>query len=746
MDKKDLLKAIGEVDQDLVEQAAPKGSRSRRTQRWIPAAVAAACMLLGVLAISGGWFKRETEPEGGMMVSKVSIDYGEAKKIAEESESTAPAPAPVLESTTAPSSIKNELTAETTALAETQAPAILYQKDGITVQEGRGGSSGSRMEAELAYLTEQELFTQPLVIRAVLTDYKPLVITQEYSIFSDNKIYAALMSFEPISVLHGELPPGQETVKVFANYYTNTSLEDLSLSLRTAGKGREGIIMLHPMEEWHPEYMTQLADYVPGDNQRFAIWEMPGGGLSYDKHAFIGLEKSWTLDQAEAYARQLIGDKTEAPADFIFSFSYRSYGLVPEDTYMRSFDSASGLYSVKGTAHMEMEYGAENLETRVRVEKEILDKIYRALLRLKDMPEMLSDGDNAGGHETTRIEISWFAEGGSRRVLFSGSDNGMDRSDVNRLTMTLFELQQYLEKCTDMQGWQEKLMAMGDKERRARSEEIVAALEAAFAEQYGPGGKPEYFRAAEISDGGYLEIWLFPWSKENQKEIQEMLPEGYRTGMLFGWGDPADSPSIQYDHRMSLALHGTVQKQEGRRKIIDWESLGEGSPEKEIRLGYLYEDGSRTEGYSISFEEDKEEWTPFASLRMVIRGQEKDLESGLITGRQDLEFAWYCCVCRGFRPVTQEEKEAYGEPLAWIYAERDEVESSIFLVMDNGRLLRSSGTWPERPMPTDPSVDAVTALETWGEEIWLQLLATGLWYCEGRGEQTELGTPGLKWR
>ena len=70
MDKKDLLKAIGEVDQDLVEQAAPKGSRSRRTQRWIPAAVAAACMLLGVLAISGGWFKRETEPEGGMMVSK----------------------------------------------------------------------------------------------------------------------------------------------------------------------------------------------------------------------------------------------------------------------------------------------------------------------------------------------------------------------------------------------------------------------------------------------------------------------------------------------------------------------------------------------------------------------------------------------------------------------------------------------------------------------------------------------------
>ena len=96
--------------------------------------------------------------------------------------------------------------------------------------------------------------------------------------------------------------------------------------------------------------------------------------------------------------------------------------------------------------------------------------------------------------------------------------------------------------------------------------------------------------------------------------------------------------------------------------------------------------------------------------------------------------------------ITQEEKEAYGEPLAWIYAERDEVESSIFLVMDNGRLLRSSGTWPERPMPTDPSVDAVTALETWGEEIWLQLLATGLWYCEGRGEQTELGTPGLKWR
>ena len=756
MDKKDLLNAIGEVDQELVEAAAPKGLRIRLRPRRIAAGtIAAACLLLAIFAVSGGWFKRETRPEETKLPSEVSRDNEETKKITGTSASTAPDPLP--ESTPAPASSESTpapaSSESTPASTETQAPVILYQKDGITVQEGRGGSSGSRMEAQLAYLTEQELFTQPLVMRAVLTDYKPLVITQEYSIFSDNKIYAALMSFEPISVLHGELPPGQETVKVFANYYTNTSLEDLSLSLRTAGKGREGIIMLYPMEEWHPEYMTQLADYVPRDNQRFAIWEMPGGGLSYDKHAFIGLEKSWTLDQAEAYARQLIQDKTEAPADFSFSFSYRSYGLAPEDTYMRSFDSASGLYSVVGTAHMEMEYGAENLETRVRVEKEILDKIYRALQRLKDMPEMLSDGDNAGGRETTRIEISWFAEGGSRRVLFSGSDNGMDRSDVNRLTMTLLELQQYLEKCTDMQGWQEKLMAMGDKERRARSEEIVAALEAAFAEKYGPGGKPEYFQLAEISEGGYLTLWLDPWSKEYQKEIKDLLPEEYRKGFLFGQGrGTAEQGSNLYDVRMGLVLGRTMQEREPRWQIIQEETFLKEPLENRLKLGYRYEDGRQSAWYSILLKGQEEEWEPFARLRMQLRvpGSEEGLLSAPITRRDDLEYAYFLSVCRSFRPIREEDRQGAGEPLAWIYYE-NQYSDGILLLLEDGRLMHSSGTYPERPLPADDSVDTVTAYYAGlSEADMLHLLAIGLWYTEERETvpQPEAASsePGLRWR
>ena len=743
MDKKDLLNAIGEVDQELVEAAAPKGLRNRLRPRRIAAGtIVAACLLLAIFAVSGGWFKRETRPEETKLPSEVGTDYEETKKITETSASTAPDPLP--EITPAPASSESTL-----APTETQAQKILYQKDGITVKEGSGGSSGSRMEAQLAYFTEQELFTQPLVMRAVLTDYKPLVITQEYSVFSDNKIYAALMTFEPISVLHGELPPGQETVKVFANSYTNTSLEDLNLSLRTAGKGREGIIMLYPMEDWHPEYMTELADYVPGDNQRFAIWEMPGGGLSYDKHAFIGLEKSWTLDQAEAYARQLIEDEEEAPEDFVLQYRSEYYGEVPEDNSFFSFDSSSGAYSEEGSTYLEEEYGAENLKTIIRPEREILNQMYRRLKRMKDMPEQLSSGGSAGYPGSRYIEIIWTAGGVTHRISYSGSA----LSSQERLYQLETELRHYLNRCQDMRQWQGELYTIGNSRRRARSEEIKAALEAAFAEKYGPGGKPEYFQLAEISEGGYLTLWLEPWSEEYQKEIRALLPEEYRKGFLFDAGrGRSEQGSSLYDFRMGLVLGRTMQEREPRWQIIQEETFLKEPLENRLRIGYRYEDGRQSAWYSILLKGKEEEWKPFAGLRMQLRvpGSEEGLLSEPITRRDDLEYAYYLSVCRSFRPIREEDRQGAGEPLAWIYYE-NQYSDGILLLLEDGRLMHSSGTYPERPLPADESVDTVTAYYAGlSEADMLHLLAIGLWYTEERETvpQPEAASsePGLRWR
>ncbi|MBQ7146136.1 MAG: hypothetical protein IJR95_05155 [Lachnospiraceae bacterium] len=763
MDKKDLLNAIGEVDQELVEAAAPKGLRNRLRPRRIAAGtIAAACLLLAIFAVSGGWFKRETRPKETKLPSEVGTDYEETKKITGTSASTAPAPLP--EITPAPAS--SEITQahasseSTPASTETQAQEILYQKDGITVKEGSGGSSGSHTDFSLAYLTEQELFTQPLVMRAVLTDYKPLVITitQEYSIFSDNKIYAALMSFEPISVIHGELPPGQGTVKVFADTYANSSLEDLNFSLRTAGKGREGIIMLHPMEgESHPEYMTQLADYVPGDNQRFAIWEMPGGGLAYEKSAFPGLEKSWTLDQAEAYARQLIEDEEEAPEDFALQMRFQYYGHVPEDNRFFSFDSSSGAYSEEGSTYLEEEYGAENLKTIIRPEREILNQMYRRLKRMKDMPEQLSSGGSVGYPDSQYIEIIWTAEGVTRRISYSGSAFS-SHENLERLYQLETELRHYLNRCQDMRQWQGELYTIGNSRRRARSEEIKAALEAAFAEKYGPGGKPEYFQLAEISEGGYLTLWLEPWSEEYQKEIQALLPEEYRKGFLFSEGrGRSEQGSSLYDFRMGLVLGRIMQEREPRWQIIQEETFLKEPLENRLRIGYRYEDGRQSAWYSILLKGQEEEWEPFARLRMQLRvpGSEEGLLSEPITRRDDLEYAYYLSVCRDFRPIREEDRQEAGEPLAWIYYENQDPDGGtaegILLLLEDGRLMHSSGAYPEKPLPTDDSVDTVTAYySALPEADMLHLLAIGLWYTEERAEvpQPEAASsePGLRWR
>ena len=111
-----------------------------------------------------------------------------------------------------------------------------------------------------------------------------------------------------------------------------------------------------------------------------------------------------------------------------------------------------------------------------------------------------------------------------------------------------------------------------------------------------------------------------------------------------------------------------------------------------------------------------------------------------------MEYAYFLSVCRSFRPIREEDRQGAGEPLAWIYYE-NQYSDGILLLLEDGRLMHSSAAYPERPLPTDESVDTVTAYYAGlSEADMLHLLAIGLWYAEDRGEQTELESAGLKWK
>lgn len=547
MDKKDLLKAIGEVDESLVREAAPKkineaaegssvsSGTVKKFRQWAGLAVAA-CLLIAFFAIGLPLLKREPvktpDFSGGAQASDTeSIDAmktsdTDSTDAIRESETLTPA------SSAAP------------AATTTTEPRIFYQKDGVTVSErsGKRSTDNSVTEYCLDYLTEEELFTRPLVLRAVLTGIQPLEISQILPDGTERISFVSVLSFEVVSVLNGSLPEGQSIVKVWADRHVGTSLEGLSLSLDGAVKEQEGIIMLYEMEDWYPEYMKQMADFTPGDNQRFAVWEVPGIGLSFSKTDFYNVDPDWNLDQVEAYARSVIEDDEPAPADFALTLRRMYYGIVPEDNSARYYDSAGGIYSERGSYHEEKKYGAEALETTVIPEREILDQIYNVLKRVSDLPEMLSETDHAGEPDSSLLELSWVANGETHRIFWAGKEK--QSREAQRLSSALIEVLHYLHSSQDYRAWQDKLSKIDSAKNRARSEEILAVMWAVFEEKYGPGGTPDYFRKAEIIEGGYLQVWLYPCNDETVKAFQSLLPEGYEV-WLFAEDAVSTDPSNQ---------------------------------------------------------------------------------------------------------------------------------------------------------------------------------------------------------
>lgn len=523
MDNRDLLKALGGIGEEYIREAEPQETTpaSKRLHFLRPAVLgsaAAACLLLGIAAWQSGLFTRRENP--GPRDPAAAVLSGEETGLSETTadpseKETDPPASETLQASEAPESESGEPGAD-----------VLYQKDGVTVRPFSGVSDPNAPTAQacLAYLTEEELFGGSFTMRARLTDIQPVeIINDRFEPPLDRSI-GAVLTFEPISVLRGDLPDNAP-VRVYAPFYLNTSLESLNYSLRHMDKGREGIIMLYKMNSTgYPEYMTALADYAPGDNQRFAIWEMPGGGLAFDQSAFPGVDKNWTLDQAEAYARDIIENK--APRDFSVQFMFRYSGEAENEAVSLYYDSRNGYYSEAGTAWMEEEYGAENLVTHLDADAETLGKIYRSCLRLKDLPEIITGGGSADGPNTVTIEISWTADGEQHRTSYSGSWYRDHLPDALKLEQTRTELLHYLQDCEARRKWEAGLTPIAAARRTVRAEAAKTALEAAFAEQYGPGGAPSWFRRAVITEGGYLEVWLAPCSKANMEEIRNLIPDG----------------------------------------------------------------------------------------------------------------------------------------------------------------------------------------------------------------------------
>lgn len=516
MSKMDFLNDLNEIDEKMIEEAAPKkaGSGNGRFLAW---ALAAAAVILTVglgvwLHEKNGKVLPETDPVG--------VADGSEQQMTEEPE-------------TDPKVTDTSVTME----ASTQDPDILYEDSWKIVRRVTEPVSGAVIsQACLAYLTERELLTHcNVLLRAKLTDITNISIEDKSMERLTGNPYiteACILTLEPVSVLRGELKK-EGPVRLFVNKHINSSLEGLNQSLRTAEVGKEGILMLYD-NNYEDSVFKALADYAPGDNMRFAIWSN-GSNLLFWKDAFPGFSTSWTLDEAEAYARSVISDYEEPPADFAFTVSWKYWGGEEIENRCYQYDSRSRIYSALGDRAWERDYGEENLTSILNLRPEDLNEIYRVLGPLSELQEELPSTGHAGDPYTEEIEIWFRAKGEEKRVFYSGVYY-RPGEDFQKLSSTETAVRHYLEKSHSFRVWMDILEEYAALRRSDISKEISEALLKAFDEQL--GGAPAYYKGMQIIPGGLLEIFLSPCTEAHIRQIEKLLPE-YDGGYIFAEGSPS---------------------------------------------------------------------------------------------------------------------------------------------------------------------------------------------------------------
>lgn len=431
--------------------------------------------------------------------------------------------------------------------AEAETPAgVLYSDAYVTVREASDSAApGPQEEFCLAYLTERELFTRGLTLEAELTDAADVEIVRK----EDDPLSgigagrATLLTLKPVQVLYGDLPAG-DSIRVVVDQCLNSSLENRSLSAASAWIGRKGIFMIYPIAEPAAgdeslAWRGALANYTVGDNLRFAIWENPGGGLSYLQSAFPGLSGTRSLDRAAEYVREVTAQSGAAPEDFYIEFSCRYWDEDGTEYLARRYDSRSGRFSCEGTPSWEEEYGADHLTTIFPEDRALLDRLYLSCQRLKDLPEELNyTAVKAGAPDSREVRIRFCLDGQEKEIRFTGLYYVPEwaEDDLQRLDQSETEIRHYLEQCAAMRAWEEELRPVRTARLLERSKQTAAALEAALEAKYGPGGAPDFYRGYHFSYG-YLEICLknAPDDRIHEawiREIRELLPPGAGSYLL----------------------------------------------------------------------------------------------------------------------------------------------------------------------------------------------------------------------
>nr|MBQ6242914.1 hypothetical protein [Lachnospiraceae bacterium] len=436
--------------------------------------------------------------------------------------------------------LQKENRAEGTGLwaAEETPGDILYSDEYVTVRKASGSGMETRQEyASLAYLTERELFTGGLTLVAELTDAEDVEIVRKEEdplLTGLGPGRATLLTIKPVQVLYGDLPAG-DSIRVLVDQCLNSSLENRSLSGASAWIGRKAIFMIYPVAEPAEgeealAWRGALANYTVGDNLRFAIWET-AGGLSYLQSAFPGLSKTWSLDQAADYVREVTAPDVTVPEDFYIEFSCRYWDEDGNEYLARYYDSRSGQFSCEGSDFWEEEYGGDHMTTVFPEDRMLLSKLYLSCLRLKDLPEELNYmAVRAGAPDSREVRIRFCLDGQEKEIRFTGLYYVPEwaEDDLQRLDQSETEIRYYLDGCKAMLAWQEELEPVRAARRLARSQQTAAALEAALEAQYGPGGAPDFYLGYHFSYG-YLEICLKTAPDDRTggawiREIWELLP------------------------------------------------------------------------------------------------------------------------------------------------------------------------------------------------------------------------------
>ena len=513
MNKMDFLNDLNEIDAQFLKEAEPKKMRPGNARKVLVWALAVAAVLVTIgLSI---WLHEKN----GKILPETS-DPGKDQQIAETpgTEPSVTDKEPSMNDTSeAPDSKKD--------------PEILFENDSVkvTVITEHVQETG-RSEACLAYLTERELLEYcDVVLRARVTEITNISLEDKHSHWISE---GCILTLEPGRVLRGELRKEGE-ITVFVSKYINTSLEGLTYSLQTAEVGREGLLMLY--DNSGQGYMKEIADYSVGDSMRFAIWGT-GSGLLFEPGAFPGFSKRWTLDEAEEYARSVIGNNEAAPQDFAFTISWKYWGHDESENQSFSFDSRDGSYSLEGDKSYEKIYGAENLSASLQLTEKELDEMYRTLKRISDLPENLPASGKAGDIYTEVTDIWFRANGAEKHVSYSGASY-REGEDFQTILSVRTMLHHYLMESASYHEWSDQMEGIAAARREETSKEIMTVLQAAFDAKYGPGGSPAYFQGMQIVPGGFLMIYLVPCSYAAEQEIHEILHE-YQGGYLFADGFP----------------------------------------------------------------------------------------------------------------------------------------------------------------------------------------------------------------